>query len=71
MGDGSRKSDKEIEREGESYEKRYEFRPRGEKWKAGEIGRGTDTGLLKEARWSQTRRREEMLFVPQLLTRLK
>lgn len=64
MGDGSR--------ERESYEKRYEFRPtQREKWKAGEIGRGTDTGLLKEARWSQTRRREEMLFVPQLLTRLK
>lgn len=54
----------------ESYEKRYEFRPR-EKWKVGKIGRGTDRGLLKEARWSQTRRRKEMLFVPQLLTRLK
>lgn len=43
------------------------FRPR-EKWKVGTIGRETDTGLLKEARWSQTKRREEMLFVPQLLT---
>lgn len=48
----------------------YEFRPR-EKWKVEKIGREADTGLLKEARWSQTRRREEMLFEPQLLTRFK
>lgn len=66
MVDRSRKSD----RERESYEKRYEFRSR-EKWKVGTIGAATDTGLLKEARWSQTRRREDMLFVPQLLTHLK
>lgn len=60
----------ERERETESYEKRYEFRP-WEKWKVGKISRGTDTGLLEEARWSQTKRGERMLFVPQLLTRLK
>lgn len=59
MGDGRRKSDTERE----SYEKWYETRA-GEKWKAGKIGRGTDTGLFEEARWAQTRRREEMLFAP-------
>lgn len=57
--------------ERESYEKRYGSQSEREKLKVGKIGRGTDTGLLKEARWSQTRRKDEMLFVPQLLTRLK
>lgn len=42
-------------------------RPR-ENWKAGTVGRETDTGLLKEGGWSQTRRREEILFVPRLPT---
>lgn len=67
MGDGSRKI---WQRERELWEKVW-IQDGWEKWKAGKIGRGTDTGLLKEARWSLTRRREEMLFVPQLLTRLK
>lgn len=52
MGDGRRKSD----RERESYEKWYETRA-GEKWKAGKIGRGTDTGLFEEARWESDKKK--------------
>lgn len=40
--------EQKILTETESYEKRYEIRPR-EKWKVGKIGRETDTGLLKRS----------------------